>query len=1213
MIRLKSQILSVLIFALIVGFNYQSIGQVADEGSLNFSSYFVKMDRNSNNIYFKSGVFVAEEINNAQTGRIDYSVDEEFNGGFVRVIQFEKLPDNNLKSEMTAAGLILMDYIPNKAYVAHINQNITYELLRKWNVRALSDYTTNQKIDRYIASGQFPHYVSNGNKTRVIVHFYELSDFNIAYNTILSTEEFNVLNTSEENQQVEIEIPDTKITSLASNKYVKFIEIGHDPGEPDNFNGRTLHRSNALNTSFPGGKKYDGTGVVVMMQDDGDIGPHIDFNGRVDQSSANVMSSLGNHGDHVAGTFMGAGNLDPLAEGMAPGVFGFIYGNSNNHYNAVPARFTNDGLVITTKSYSNGCNAGYTSLTQQLDQQVNTYPSLVHVFSAGNSNGSNCGYGAGSQWGNITGGHKVGKNVITVANLNFIDQISSSSSRGPSTDGRIKPDISSKGSSVFSNDENYGYRTISGTSMACPGVTGVLAQLYHAYRDLNGNQDPNSALMKAVVLNTAEDIGNQGPDFIYGWGRINAIRAFNVLENLQYLDSSINNGATNTHILNVPSGVSRMKVMLYWKDPAAALSTSFDLVNDLNFQIIDQSLSTYSPLVLDPTPSPTLLNAPATPGIDNLNNMEQIVINNPTAGNFQLIVQGSMIPQGPQEYFITYLYEYSDVVELTYPIGGEPFVPGETQTLRWDAYGNTAPFNLEFSIDSGATWNSIASSVSSSLRYFNWTVPATSTEKALVRITRAAETDMSEATFTILPIPSNVNVVSSCTDSAALSWSAVAGADGYIVRKLGSQYMDSVTFTTGTVAFVNNVNLNDPDVWLSVQAVILDNSGTKITGYGRRANAIRKPTGLFNCPSEPPVAEFTADTTSICVGKTVKFFNETVNGSNSFLWTVTPGSHNFVNGTSANSAEPEIQFNSDDSYTVKLEAFNPGGSSIEEKIALINPFNPDIDLTEFFEASLSLPNGWNIESSNGPFDWDFLQLSKGSNNLPTKAAYFNRYSDVRLNQQDGLISKPVDLSGYTNPQLIFDLACTYQQNTPPNIAGGLRVDISEDCGFSFSPTNYLKSGADLITSPYSTFYFLPSSSSDWRRDTVDLGDFIGNQVLLKFVNISGVFGNSLFIDNVQIIENINVGIDNFSEISLSVFPNPTNGKFRIRSNNLENGDYQLSLIDSKGSVLNKIVLEVNDSKIDTEMDLSGYSFGLYTIKMISKNNTSISKITYLPN
>ena len=70
--------------------------------------------------------------------------------------------------------------------------------------------------------------------------------------------------------------------------------------------------------------------------------------------------------------------------------------------------------------------------------------------------------------GNVTGGHKQGKNVITVANLTSTGGLASSSSRGPAADGRIKPDIGAKGSSVYSTIAGYNYASYTGTSMSCP-------------------------------------------------------------------------------------------------------------------------------------------------------------------------------------------------------------------------------------------------------------------------------------------------------------------------------------------------------------------------------------------------------------------------------------------------------------------------------------------------------------------------------------------------------------------------------------------------------------------------------------------------------------------------------------------------------------------------------------------------------------------------
>jgi subtilisin family serine protease len=160
-----------------------------------------------------------------------------------------------------------------------------------------------------------------------------------------------------------------------------------------------------------------------------------------------------------------------------------------------------------------------------VDRQIHTYSSYLHIFSAGNSNNNDCGYGAGSRWGNITGGHKQAKNAIATANVNFEGEIVNSSSRGPATDGRIKPDIAANGASNYSLRPNNNYAPFGGTSGAAPCVAGVLAQLNHAFRDQYGADAP-SALLKASLLNGARDVGEPGPDFIYGFGLLDAFNSY---------------------------------------------------------------------------------------------------------------------------------------------------------------------------------------------------------------------------------------------------------------------------------------------------------------------------------------------------------------------------------------------------------------------------------------------------------------------------------------------------------------------------------------------------------------------------------------------------------------------------------------------------------------------------------------------------------------
>ncbi len=144
-----------------------------------------------------------------------------------------------------------------------------------------------------------------------------------------------------------------------------------------------------------------------MLQDDGVIGPHLDYKGRI--GAQFLTNNDGDHGDHCAGIIFGAGNKDPKAKGNAFGADLYVYSFSPNYpgFAAIPTVYNSLGIRVTSASYGQGCNEGYNSLTRTLDQQVRTFPSLMHVFSAGNSGTENCGYGAGAGWGNITGGHKI--------------------------------------------------------------------------------------------------------------------------------------------------------------------------------------------------------------------------------------------------------------------------------------------------------------------------------------------------------------------------------------------------------------------------------------------------------------------------------------------------------------------------------------------------------------------------------------------------------------------------------------------------------------------------------------------------------------------------------------------------------------------------------------------------------------------------------------
>ena len=179
------------------------------------------------------------------------------------------------------------------------------------------------------------------------------------------------------------------IQSIAANAYVRYVDIAPEPGEPEHDLARSLHRVNMLNRGIPGDRDFDGTGVSVAVNDDGFVGPHIDFTGRTEQSDV-LGDETGDHGDMVAGILGGAGNLDPTMRGMAPGSFIHVRQYDGSLPNTV-ALHQNDQVMIFNSSYGNGCNAGYTALTEQVDDEIDSNPALIQVFSCGNSGGSDCG------------------------------------------------------------------------------------------------------------------------------------------------------------------------------------------------------------------------------------------------------------------------------------------------------------------------------------------------------------------------------------------------------------------------------------------------------------------------------------------------------------------------------------------------------------------------------------------------------------------------------------------------------------------------------------------------------------------------------------------------------------------------------------------------------------------------------------------------------
>ena len=159
-----------------------------------------------------------------------------------------------------------------------------------------------------------------------------------------------------------------------------------------------------------------------------------------------------------------------------------------------------------------------------------------------------------------------------------------------------------------------------------------------------------------------------GPDFQYGYGRINARHGVEVIENDHFFLDTIAQGQTNTHTLTVPAGLSKLKVMVNWVDPQGFVGSARNLINDLNITLTAPDGNQLLPWVLDPTPNITAITSNAVRAIDSLNNVEQVTLDFPVAGTYTLSVNGSTIPFGSQEYFFSYHF-VQDEIAVEFPAG----------------------------------------------------------------------------------------------------------------------------------------------------------------------------------------------------------------------------------------------------------------------------------------------------------------------------------------------------------------------------------------------------------------------------------------------------------------------------------------------------------------------------------------------------------------
>jgi hypothetical protein len=443
-------------------------------------------------------------------------------------------------------------------------------------------------------------------------------------------------------------------------------------------------------------RKPDGTNVLVGITDAWIVDQtHVEFGNRVTVlhdvnyiETPTEWSAL-NHATSVAGNIAAEGTRNPKCRGSAPAASILSMVIPFDPVNEIRYAAQNLGLRISSNSWGydpeeefippvriqsqtgvEGASLNtrfgyYPNFNYAMDQMVRQ-ADVLYFWAAGNERTSIVLLPLPDEMGNVRypdDWHRSypgfdsmlvnpsAKNVLAIGATHKDDVICAFSSCGPGYGGRLGPHLVAPGFDMFTIASDNTYAFGSGTSGSCPMAAGVAALVIDQYRKIHSTE-PGSALIKAILFNSARDLGLEGPDYTYGYGMADAQLAAYTLsgeegvEELKrvrsrFIEAGIRHKQEQFYTFDVPRNKKELRVTLAWNDLPGP-----KLINNLDLWVRHGSANKVLPLTLDP-------NDPTAPAVNKRNKRdtaEHIIVKNPQAGEWTIGVKGKKIPKGRQDY-----------------------------------------------------------------------------------------------------------------------------------------------------------------------------------------------------------------------------------------------------------------------------------------------------------------------------------------------------------------------------------------------------------------------------------------------------------------------------------------------------------------------------------------------------------------------------------
>lgn len=618
--------------------------------SVSTSSSIIKDDEV---IHFKRGsVKLAETVNQNAAG-VAASGRNHF------IVSFKTMPTASQKKALQDLGIDLMSYLPSFSYWAKLNATANIDravnelgLKRIWLPDAL--YKVSPRVDERA----FPPHGIHGDGTFSF-------KVNLFSKSLYGEFKHNIRNLGGGVRVVrpmgrsafEVIAPIMLAQSIANLDSVRWVEPVPPPHVAENVIAAQRVQADVLQNAP---HNLNGSGVTVGVWDGGAVDTHPDFDTRL-----LVVDALApeNHATHVAGTIAASGAGNSAAQGMANATLVHSYDWNSDE---IEMRAAAVGGQIDLSNHSYGLIVGwfwdgsqwvdygstgfglYDSNAQEWDDIV--YDTDLLVFkSAGNdrNDGPGCPSGPDCDGDYESIGYQGNaKNVVSVCATTDSDAMSSFSSWGPTDDGRVKPDLCANGTTLTSTLVGNTYGSSSGTSMSSPSAAGTAALLYQYFENTQATT-PSAQLLKTLLIHGADDLGQPGPDYQFGWGIINAETTRALIETGNFYEGMIS-GTGEQFEISFSFDGGDLGVTLGWTDVPGDPAAAKALVNDLNLVLVAPDNTEYLPFVLNPaTPSVS-----ATVGVNSVDNIEQVSVPNAAVGTWKIRVTGFAVPSGPQSFAI---------------------------------------------------------------------------------------------------------------------------------------------------------------------------------------------------------------------------------------------------------------------------------------------------------------------------------------------------------------------------------------------------------------------------------------------------------------------------------------------------------------------------------------------------------------------------------